>query len=105
MPISIALWFGIPIGFLFYFEARWLLRFFLGRYERKERLAARFFGAFGVSLIPLVFCSGLIEHAFPGRLGEILAMGFFMVVGWGFWGMFIATVNEGREFEGDARNY
>ncbi len=42
MPISIALWLGVPIGFLFYFEARSLILYSVGRFEQQERRAARF---------------------------------------------------------------
>lgn len=40
MPITYALLLCIPIGLLYYFGARWLVRFFLGLYEQKERRAA-----------------------------------------------------------------
>ncbi|MGA2167655.1 MAG: hypothetical protein ABSG62_05545 [Terracidiphilus sp.] len=93
MPISLALLLCIPIGFLFYFEARWLIRYALGRYEQRERRAARLFGVFGASLIPSMYCFGIIEEAFPGRLGKTIAIGFF-VVAWGLVGSIFATLNE-----------
>jgi hypothetical protein len=105
MPISIALLLCVPIGFLFYFEARWLIRYCLDRYESRERKAARICGCFGASLIPLIYCFGLIEREFPGMAGELFATGFFMVASWGFAGPVIATLNKGRKFEGDARDH
>jgi hypothetical protein len=83
MPITYALFLCIPIGLLFYFEARWLIRYLLGRYEEKERRAARFFGVFGALLIPLIYCFGHIEDAFPGPAGRAIATGFFAAVSWG----------------------
>jgi hypothetical protein len=77
MPISIALLLCIPIGLFFYFEIRWLCRRILGRFEKYERRAARVWGLFGALLIPLIYCFGWIEYAFPGRLGKVLAIGFF----------------------------
>jgi hypothetical protein len=94
MPISLALLFCIPIGLLFYFEARWLIRYFSGRFEQKERRAARLFGIFGVLLIPLIYCSGLIEHEFPGRFGKPIAIGLCAVVFLGLFGPALATLNE-----------
>ncbi len=81
MPISIALLFCIPIGLLFYFEARWLSRRLAGRYELRERRAARFWGFFGALLIPFIYCFGLLEDAFPGRLGKALSVGIGLVLG------------------------
>ncbi|MGA2753100.1 MAG: hypothetical protein ABSE53_04980 [Terracidiphilus sp.] len=94
MPISIALLLGIPLGFLFYFEGRWLLRFFLGRYEQKERRAARFFGAFGALSIPLICCSGLIADAIPGPLGKAVSGGFFGIATIGLVGPLLKTLME-----------
>ncbi|MGD0522632.1 MAG: hypothetical protein ABSA48_15355 [Terracidiphilus sp.] len=94
MPISIALLLCLPIGFLFYFEARWLIRYALGRFEQRERRAARFLGVFGASLIPLIYCCGLIEDAFPGRLGETMAIGLLAVATWGLVGSIFVTLNE-----------
>jgi hypothetical protein len=94
MPISIALWLGVPIGFLSYFEARWLIRYCVGRFDQRERRAARFCGAFGVFLIPLIYCFGLIEDAFPGRLGTTIACGLFAAVSFGFFGLILNTLNE-----------
>jgi len=73
MPINYALLLCIPIGLLFYFEARWLLRFFLGRYEHKERRAAYSFAAFGALSVPLIYVSGIIGDAISGRLGVVFA--------------------------------
>ncbi len=105
MPISIAFLLCVPIGFLFYFEARWLIRYCLGRFESREHRAARICGFFGASLIPLIYCFGLIEQELPGRIGEFLAMGFFMVASSGFLGAVIAILGKGRKIEGDARNH
>jgi hypothetical protein len=84
LPIPIALLLCIPIGFLFYFEARLLIRYCLGRYEQREPKAARLIGVFGALLIPLVYCFGLIEDSFPGNLGKATAVGFFWVASGGF---------------------
>jgi hypothetical protein len=92
MPIFIALLLCIPLGFLFYFEARWLLRFFLGRYEQKERRAARLFGAFGALSIPLIYCTGLLGDAIPGRFGRTTAAGLFGVATMGLIGPFLKTL-------------
>jgi len=83
MPIDLALLFCIPIGLFSYFEARWLLRHLMGRYEREEHRAARYFGVLGALLIPLIYCFGWIQDVFPGSLGEILATAFFMAAAYG----------------------
>jgi peptidoglycan/LPS O-acetylase OafA/YrhL len=97
MPISIGLLLCLPIGILFFFEARWLIRYAVGRYEQRERRAARIFGIFGASLIPLMYCFGRIEGAFPGRLGKAIAMGFFMVVICGLVLPTLATLEERKK--------
>jgi hypothetical protein len=94
MPISIALLLCIPLGFLFYFGARWGIRFVLGRFEQGERRAARLFGVFGASLIPLIWCTGLIEESFPGRLGTTIGIGFFAVATTGLLASILATLKE-----------
>ena len=81
MPISVALLFCIPIGLLFYMEARWFFRRFLHRYELRERKAACAWGLFGVLLIPVIYAHGLIQESFPGTTGRTIATGFFVVVG------------------------
>ena len=96
MPISIALLLCIPLGLLFYFGARWLLRFFLGHYERKERMSARLFGAFGALSIPLIYYSGLVGDAIPGRLGKVVASGIFALIAMGLIGPFLMTLMEGK---------
>lgn len=96
MPISIALFLCMPSGFLAYVEARWLIRYFFGRFESRDRKAARICGFFGASLIPLLYCFGLIEQQFHGKLGENLAMGFIMVVSWGFAGPVVAILTKGK---------
>ena len=92
MPISIALLLCVPIGFLFYFEARWLIRHLFGRYEQRERRAARLFGALGASLIPLMYGFGLIEKALPGHLGHTIAFGFFFAGTWGIMAAIVAVL-------------
>jgi hypothetical protein len=67
MPISIALLFCIPIGFLFYFMARFLLRSWFCRYEWRERRAACVWGAFGALIIPAIWIAGCLEDEYPGR--------------------------------------
>ncbi len=94
MPISIALWLCIPIGVLYYFAARWLLRFFLGRYEQRERRAARLFAAFGALSIPLIYCSGLIGDAISGKFGQAIGAGLFAVVTLGLIGPLLVTLME-----------
>jgi hypothetical protein len=68
MPTSIALLFYVPVGLLFYFEARWFFRRFAGRCEYRERRAARLWGLFGGLLIPLIYCFGFIEGGFQEGL-------------------------------------
>jgi hypothetical protein len=85
---------GIPIAFLFFFEARWLLRYASGRYEKWERRAARLFGVFGAFLVPLIYCFGLIDDAFPGRLGKMIAIGFVVAASGGLFTLIFATLNE-----------
>jgi hypothetical protein len=94
MPIYLALLLCIPIGFFAYFEARWLILHVMGRYESRERKAARICGFFGVSLIPLLRCFGYIEQEFPGRTGENLAMGFLMVAYGAFAGPIILILRK-----------
>jgi hypothetical protein len=96
MPINIALLFCIPIGLLYYFGARWLLRFFLGHYERKERRAAWLFGAFGALSIPLIYCSGLIGEAISGRFGQSVGEVLFAVAAVGLVGPLLMTLMEGK---------
>lgn len=83
MPISVALLFCIPIGLLFWMEARWFLRRFLNRYELRERRAASAWGLFGALLIPVIYAHGLIQEAFPGITGKAIATGFFVAVALG----------------------
>ena len=97
MPIWSAPLLCIPVGLLFYFEARWLIRYCLGRYEQKERKAARLIGAYGALFIPIIFGFGSIERAIPGRVGELTAYGFFVAVSCGFAFAVIASLNEGKE--------
>ena len=96
MPITIALLFCAPIGLLMYFEVAWLMRHIVGRYEDRERRAARLFGVFGALLIPLIYCFGRIEGAFPGRLGETLATGLLLVVAWPLVWLLFKTLAEGK---------
>ncbi len=94
MPIAIQLLLCVPIGFIAYFEARWLIRHFFGRYESGERKAAGICGLFGVSLIPLLHCIGYIEQEFPGRTGENLAMGFLTIKFGAFAGPVVAILSK-----------
>jgi len=83
MPVNFTLLFCIPIGILYYFAARSLLRFFLGRYEQKERRAARLFGAFGALSIPLIYCSGWSEMRFQEGLDRQLPGDYLRSPPWG----------------------
>jgi hypothetical protein len=96
MPNSVALLLCFPIGILAYFEARWLIRHFFGRYESRERKAALICGFFGASLIPLLHCFGYIEQEFPGKSGENLAMGFYVIASFAFAGPVIAILSKGK---------
>ena len=95
MPISIGLLLCIPIGFLFFLEGRWLARYASGRYEQRERRAALLFGIFGASLIPLIYCFGHIEDAFPG-FGKTIENGSFMVGGVGLVTPIFAAPKKGK---------
>jgi len=83
MSLWVALLFCIPIGLLFWMEARWFFRRFLDRYEKRERRAASVWGLFGALLVPMIYCYGVIQDALPGVLGRTIATGFFVVVGLG----------------------
>jgi hypothetical protein len=96
MPLSLALWFCIPIGALYYFLARWLHRFLLGRYERRERRAAWLFGVIGALSIPLIYCSGLVGDAISGRFGQTIGEVLFAVVAVGLIGPLLMTLMEGK---------
>jgi hypothetical protein len=45
-------------------------------------------------LIPLIYCFGLIEDAFPGRLGKAIAIGFFGAATLGLFVPIFATLKE-----------
>ena len=96
MPITLALWFCIPIGALYYFAARSLLRFFLGRYEQKERNAARLFGAFGALSLPLIYCFGLVGNSISGKFGHAIAGGLFGIVALALVSPLLMTLMEGK---------
>lgn len=96
MPISIALLLCAPIGFVAYFEARWLIVHLIGPFESRERKAARICGLFGVMLVPILFCFGYIEREYPGKTGENLAMGFLAIVCFAFAGPVIAILSKGK---------
>lgn len=81
MPISVALLFCIPIGFAFYYEARWLIRWATGRYGLKERREALAFGVFGGLLIPMIYWGGRAESAFSGEIEKTVTLGITMAVG------------------------
>jgi hypothetical protein len=97
MPISIALFLGIPIGFLFYLEARWLTLRIFRRYGENECKVARLFGVLGLLMVPLIYCFGLLENAIPGKLGEAIAEGFLMVVLGAFTLRIVALLNKGQD--------
>jgi hypothetical protein len=80
MSIYLALLFCIPIGYLMFLEARYLLKYWAGRYEERERKAARVFGVFGGLLIPVIYCSGLTEDAFPGKIGKVAVAGLWFTL-------------------------
>jgi hypothetical protein len=87
MPDLFVLLFSIPLGLLFFFQARWLIRLLLGRYEKAERRVARSIGIFGALLIPLDYGTRLIEEAVHGNVGKMLATGLvvvavFLLLGW-----------------------
>jgi len=94
---QIVLLFSVPVGFLFFFQARWLVRLLLRRYEREERMLAVFFGIYGALLIPLAYGVKFIEGAFPGRLGKVLAAGLFaadcLLIAWP---SFVLGIKESR---------
>lgn len=92
MPFSVALLFCIPIGLLFWIEARWFFRRFLNRYELRERRAASVWGLFGALLIPVIYAYGLIQEAFPGIAGKAVATGFVVVVGLGIFSPIFAIL-------------
>lgn len=80
MPIAIGLLLCIPIGFLFYLEARWLIRRLFKSYEKDKRRAALLFSLLGALVVPIFYCFGRLEDAFPGRSGETIANGFLLAV-------------------------
>lgn len=96
MPIAIALLLCVPIGFVAYIEARWLIRYVFGRYESRERKAARICGLFGVVLIPMIRCFGYIEQEFPGKTGENLATGLLAITCFAFAGPVVAILSKGK---------
>jgi hypothetical protein len=70
MPISYALLLCIPIGFVFFLIARFLLRYVMGHYERR---AALIFGFFGALFIPIIWISGCLEEEFPTISGSVIS--------------------------------
>jgi hypothetical protein len=79
MPISYALLLCIPIGFVFFLLARFLLRFVMGHYERPERRAALIFGFFGALLIPTIWVGGCLDEEFPTFLRMWITQLMFLV--------------------------
>jgi hypothetical protein len=73
MPISYALLLGIPIGFLFFWVARYCLRNLTGHYRQAEHRASLAFGTFGVLLIPFLWTFGCLLDTFPNFPGRVLA--------------------------------
>jgi hypothetical protein len=68
----------------------------LDNFEKKERRAALFFGAFGAFSIPLIYCSGLVGDAIGGRLGETVDGVIFAVAALGLIGPLLRTLMEGK---------
>jgi len=96
MPINYALLLCIPIGLFFYFEARWLLRFFLGRFEQKERGAAYCFAAFGALSVPLIYVTGIIGNAISGTVGTVVSGVLFGVIAILLMGPLLRLLLEGK---------
>lgn len=86
MPINYALLLCIPIGLLAYIEARWMVRYVLGKYEARERRAARLVGIYGALIIPLIFVCGLAGNSLSGRTGKIITPVLFALISAGFVG-------------------
>jgi hypothetical protein len=80
MPINYALLLCIPIGLFAYFEARWMIRFVLGRYEQRERRAALLVGAYGALIIPLIYVCGVAGDAFSRHIGKFITPVMFALI-------------------------
>jgi len=70
MPISYALFLGIPIGVFFYFIGKVILRTMFGHFESQERRSSLVFSAFGLLLVPTIWTTGVIQEEFPDRGGS-----------------------------------
>ena len=104
MPISYALLLCIPIGLLAYFEARWTIRYVLGRYEQRERRAARLIGVYGALIIPLIYVCGLAGDSFSQPTGKIVTAVLFSSITAAFIGpMFVVLFD--RRLRGDGSNH
>jgi hypothetical protein len=79
MPISYALLLCIPIGFVFFLIARFLLRYLMSHYERSERRVALIFGLFGTLLIPTIWVGGCLDEEFPTFLRMGITQLMFLV--------------------------
>jgi branched-subunit amino acid permease len=80
MPINYALLLCIPIGLLAYFEARWMSRFLLGRFEERERRAAWLVGAYGALIVPLIYICGVAGDTLSGRIGKFVGPVLFALI-------------------------
>ncbi|HEY1804052.1 MAG TPA: hypothetical protein VGG45_06185 [Terracidiphilus sp.] len=88
MPINYALLLCVPIGLLAYLEARWMVRFVLGRYGERERRAVRLVGIYGALIIPLIYVCGLAGASVSGRMGRIVTPVLFALI----FGVFVAPL-------------
>jgi hypothetical protein len=104
MPITYALLLCVPIGALFYFEMRWVIKRFFGSYGQKEIAAARLWGLFGALIIPFIYCSGLIGSLFPQRFETIVIAGIFVALSSAVL-LPILAILTGKKEEGDARDH
>jgi hypothetical protein len=96
MPIAIGLLLCIPIGFLFYLQARWLFLRIFRRYGEKERRVARLFGLLGLLLVPLAYGFSLLKNAIPGKPGEAIARGILIMVLGAFLFRTVVLFNKGQ---------
>jgi hypothetical protein len=81
MPISYALFLGIPIGVFFYFIGKVILRTMFGHFESQERRSSLVFSAFGLLLVPTIWTTGVIQEEFPDRGGVVISFGVLLIEG------------------------
>ena len=96
MPVNFTLLFCIPIGILYYFAARWSLRFFLGRYEQKERRVRTPVWGLWCLVDPLNLLLRLVGDAVSGRFGQTIAGGLFAVAALGLVSPLLKTLMKGK---------